>query len=196
MVEDYISKKDRIISTSIDIICESGLSALTTKNIAIKENMSEALLYKYYGSVDEVLKDVVDYYFKFDKGIRATVSSKESSCIDKIKTYVDSYATYYDNYYALSVIMLQYEELLHNPVTRDKVAEATLARRSFIEALFRKAIENKEIKGDIPAEQLAVLLTGMIYQLTLGRRYVFKRETFQSELNSYLERVIKVLTID
>lgn len=196
MVEDYISKKDRIISTAIDIISESGLSALTTKNIAFKENMSEALLYKYYGSVDEVLKDVVDYYFKFDKGIRATVSSKDSGYIEKIKAYVDSYATYYDNYYALSVIMLQYEELLHNPVTRDKVAEATLARQTYIESLFQAAIDAKEIKGDIPAEQLAVLLTGMIYQLTLGRRYVFKKITFQAELNDFLARMIKVLIID
>ena len=196
MVEDYISKKDRIISTAIDIICDSGLSALTTRNIALKENMSEALLYKYYGSIDDVLKDVVDYYFTFDKGIQATVKAKDSGYVDKVKAYVDSYATYYDNYYALSVIMLQYEELLHNPVTRDKVAEATLDRRHFLQSLFESAIENKEIKGTIPAEELAIIVTGIITQLTMSRRYVFKKETFQSETNRFVDKLIEVLLID
>ena len=196
LVEDYISKKDRIISTAIDIICDSGLSALTTRNIALKENMSEALLYKYYGSVDEVLKDVVDYYFTFDKGIQATVSSKDSGYIDKVRAYVDSYAIYYDNYYALSVIMLQYEELLHNPVTRDKVAESTLDRKRFLKSLFEGAINNKEIKDTIPAEELSVLVTGIIYQQTLSRRYVFKKETFQAEINAMVDKLIKVILID
>ena len=195
MVEDYISKKDRIISTAIDIICDSGLSALTTRNIAIKENMSEALLYKYYGSIDEVLKDVVDYYFKFDKGIQATISAKESSYIDKIKAYVDSYASYYDNYYALSVIMLQYEELLHNPVTRDKVAEGTLDRREFLTKLFEGAIANKEIQPYIPPDKLSMVVTSIIYQLTLNRRFVFKKETFQSETNRFVDKMIEFITI-
>lgn len=55
MGDSFVSRKDRIISSAIEIISESGLSALTTKNLALKENMSETLLYKYFGGINEVL---------------------------------------------------------------------------------------------------------------------------------------------
>ena len=55
MGDSFVSRKDRIIASAIEIISESGLSALTTKNLALKENMSEALMYKYFGGIDEVL---------------------------------------------------------------------------------------------------------------------------------------------
>ncbi|MCR5148067.1 MAG: TetR/AcrR family transcriptional regulator [Eubacterium sp.] len=196
MVEDYISKKDRIIATAIEIISESGLSALTTKNIAIKENMSEALLYKYYGDVDEILQDVIDYYFKFDKGIRATISSKNVSYVDKIKAYVDSYAVYYDNYYAMAIIMLQYEELLHNINTRDKVAEGVLERKKFVSQLFEGAIKNSEIKDVMTCDELAMILTGIIMQLTLGRRLIYNKNSFQSEMNRIIDKMMLLLKND
>ena len=67
MTESFISTKDRIISTAIDIISESGLSNLTTKTISAKANLSEPLLYRFYGDVNELLVDVVSYYFRFDR---------------------------------------------------------------------------------------------------------------------------------
>ena len=62
MGDSFVSRKDRIISSAIEIISESGLSALTTKNLALKENMSETLLYKYFGGINEVLIEVVETY--------------------------------------------------------------------------------------------------------------------------------------
>ena len=79
--DSFVSRKDRIIASAIEIISESGLSALTTKNLALKENMSEALMYKYFGGIDEVLVEVVETYSKFDKGIRQTVQAKDATYV-------------------------------------------------------------------------------------------------------------------
>lgn len=111
MAESFVSRKDRIIASAIEIISESGLSALTTNNLASRENIAEETLYKYFGGVDDVLVEVVDFYSRFDKSIQSTIRSKESTYIQKIEDYLDAYATYYDNYYAISTLMLQYEEL-------------------------------------------------------------------------------------
>lgn len=84
MSDSFISRKDRIIASAVEIISDSGLSALTTRNLALKENMSEALLYKYFGGINEVLIEVVDYYSRFDNGIRQTVKSKDGSHMQKL----------------------------------------------------------------------------------------------------------------
>ena len=113
MTESFISTKDRIISTAIEIISDSGISQLTTKTVSLKANISEPLLYKFYGDMNELLVDVVDYYFKFDNTVEKTVRAQKGRYIDKIMTYVETYATYYDSYSELCTLMLQFEELLH-----------------------------------------------------------------------------------
>ena len=73
MNNNFVNRKDRIIASAIEIISEAGLSSLNTKTLAMKENMSESLLYRYFGGIEEVLVEVIDTYTKFDKGMLATI---------------------------------------------------------------------------------------------------------------------------
>ena len=59
MTESFISTRDRIISTAIEIINDSGITALNTKMISQKANLSEPLLYRFYGDINELLVDDV-----------------------------------------------------------------------------------------------------------------------------------------
>ncbi len=195
MSDSFVSRKDRIIASAIEIISDSGLSALTTRNLALKENMSEALLYKYFGGINEVLVEVVDYYFKFDKGIRHTVKAKDGTNMQKLVDYFEAYATYYDNYYAISTLMLQYEELLHNIDTRDKVSWYLSERMSFIEDLFKNAIDSKEIIDKFTAEELASNVTGVMMAHILSRRITYHKKTFKQELMGNLQKWFELIKI-
>ncbi len=193
VADNFISRKDRIISSAIEIISDSGLSALTTRNLAQKENMSEALLYKYFGGIDEVLVEVVDYYSNFDEQIRHTIKGKSGSNIQKICDYFDTYATYYDNYYSISTLMLQYEELLHNIDTREKITWCITQRLNFLEDLFRQAIENREIKDVLTPEELSNNMTGAVMAHILSRRIMYHKKTFKQEIMDNLNKWLKLL---
>ena len=193
--ESFISRKDRIIASAIEIISDSGLSALTTRNLAQKENMSEALMYKYFGSIDEVLVEVVDYYCKFDEGIRHTIKQKEGSYIQRLTDYMEAYTTYYDNYYAISTLMLQYEELLHNIDTRDKIAWCITERLNFITGLFEKAIEAGEIIDILTPDELACNVTGLLMSHILSRRITYHKKTFKKEIMENIYKWFKLLRV-
>lgn len=191
--ESFISRKDRIIASAIEIISDSGLSALTTRNLAQKENMSEALMYKYFGGIDEVLVEVVDYYCRFDNQIRYTIKAKEGTNIQKLKDYLEAYATYYDNYYAISTLMLQYEELLHNMDTRDKIAWCITERLDFIADLCEKAIESKEIIDLLTPMELANNITGLVMTHILSRRIIYNKRTFKQEMMDNIHKWFELL---
>lgn len=188
MGDSFVSRKDRIISSAIEIISESGLSALTTKNLALKENMSETLLYKYFGGINEVLIEVVETYSKFDKSIRQTVLAKDASYVEKLMDYLEAYATYYDNYYAISTLMLQYEELLHIVETRERIAWCITERLTFLEGLFQHAIDAGEISDVFPAAVLANNVTGMAMCHILERRISYHKKSFKEE---YMDNIRK-----
>lgn len=193
MVDNFVSRKDRIIASAIEIISDSGLSALTTRNLAIKENMSEALLYKYFGGINEVLIEVVDYYTRFDNQIKQTFKSRDGANIQKLRDYLDAYATYYDNYYAISTLMLQYEELLHNIDVREKIAWCITERQQFIADLFENAIQENEIIDLFTPEQLATNLTGVVMSHILNRRIVYHKKTFRQDLMGNIDKWFELL---
>ena len=195
MAENFVSRKYRIVSSAIDLISELGLSALTTHNLAEKENTSEALMYKYFSGIDEVLVEVVDYYSSFDEGIRKTVSSKDISYVEKIRMYFNDYATYYDNYYSLSTLMLQYEELLHNINTRDKISLCITQRRQFVEDMFKGAIKEGEIIKTFTPEELANNATGMLMTHILDRRITYHKKTFKQKFIENLDKWLDLLII-
>ena len=147
MEDSYISRRDKIVASAIELIGDLGLHALTPKNLARKQNISDTLIYKYFGGIDEVLIAVVNEYAVFDINIQRTVEHLEGSYMDKVKYYADTYATYYDNYIGMGAIMLHYEELLHMSETREVISECMLKRNDFVCSLFQGAIDNKEIRS-------------------------------------------------
>ena len=195
MTDEYISVKDRIISASIDIISDAGLISLNTKTISMRTNIREDMLYRYYSNTDEILEDIVDYYFRFDSSIFNTLKSKESSYIEKIYMYLDAFGSYYNSYYTLSAIMLQYEVLLHNTVTREKILNGYSIRRSFLIDTFSAAIEQKEITDTFTPEQLADTVMGLVQINTLNRRMFNYKTSLKEELKEIMDKWINNLLI-
>lgn len=195
MTEEYVSAKDRILSAAIDIISEAGLKSLTTKSVSMRTNISESMIYRYYQSMDELLVDVVGYYFHFDQAIFRTVKAKKCSAVEKIELYVQEYAVYYENYDTLATLMLQYEELLHNTETRDHVIHGILNRKKNIRELFQDAMDGGEITNRFTSDQLTDSLMGITMISVLNRRIEYHRGSFRNELCSHVSQWIAMIRI-
>lgn len=195
MGDDFISKKDRIIVAAIEIINDSGLSSLTTKTLAFRENVNEAFIYKCFGGVDEVLKEVVEYFIKFDKTIMMTIQVKDKSNKEKIRDFFDTYTTYYENYTEISSIILNYEELLHNIQTRQNITNCICERERFLTELISQAMKNEEINSSFTVEELVDLLTGVLMNQLISRRVKFHNKGLREEVMSRVDKILEQIAI-
>lgn len=195
MEDSYISNRDRIVASAIELIGDLGLHALTPKNLARKQNISDTLIYKYFGGIDEVLIAVVNEYAAFDINIQRTVDHLDGSYIDKIRYYADTYATYYDNYIGMGAIMLHYEELLHMSETREIISECMLKRNDFVCSLFQGAIENKEIRPVFTPKELTLVFNGLFTEGLLERRNQYSRKSFRVEMKEMIGHLEKILRL-
>lgn len=189
MNSSFIHRKDRIIASAIEIINEAGLASLTTKTLAMKENMSESLLYRYFGGIDEVLVEVVDAYTKFDKAMIATIEAKAISHFDKALDLFRTLSTYYEGYKEMSVIVLNYEGLLHNVNTREAIAQCIAMRTSFFKAEIQAAIDAKEIIDTYTAEELTCIFFGTMERDLLRRRIHNEDKSHEQVASSILEKL-------
>lgn len=195
MEDSYISNRDKIVASAIELIGDLGLHALTLKNLARKQNISDTLIYKYFGGIDEVLIAVVNEYAAFDINIQRTVDHLDGSYIDKIRYYADTYATYYDNYIGMGAIMLHYEELLHMSETREIISECMLKRNDFVCSLFQGAIENKEIRPVFTPKELTLVFNGLFTEGLLERRNQYSRKSFRVEMKEMIGHLEKILRL-
>lgn len=189
-MESFVSRRDHIIASAIDIISESGIHALSTKTLAMKENMSESLLYKYFGGIDEVLIEVVEQFVQFDNRIKSTVEAKNISNIDKLKEYFDTYITYYGNYKEITAILLNYEALLHNYDVREKIAGTISIKNETVEGFIRGAIAEGELVDYYEPRELTMLLYGIVYSVILNRRVTYHEKRMRDELNDLLGKTL------
>lgn len=170
MNNNFINRKDRIIASAIEIISEAGIASLTTRTLAMKENMSESLLYRYFGGIEEVLVEVIGLFTKYDERIIATIEGKDMPHLDKALELIKMLATNYTGYPELAAIALNYEVFLHNVNTREMMADCLVKRRNFIEREFQMAIDAGEIRNDFTAEELADIVLGTLNRDLLNRR--------------------------
>ena len=193
MSDSFISRKDRIIASAIEIISESGLASLSTKSLAMKENMSETLIYKYFGGINEVLIEVVEYFARFDRSIIRTVQGKDVSNVEKIHEFFDTYAFYYDNYIEISAIVLNYEELLHNTGTREIIGACIEERNRFLLQLIQNAMSDREINSTFSAEELKCILMGILSSQLLDRRLTIHSETLRTEVMESIDKILMLV---
>lgn len=193
MNNSFINRKDRIIASAIEIINEAGLASLTTKTLAMKENMSESLLYRYFGGIDEVLVEVVDAYTKFDKAMLATIEAKSISHFNKALEMFRTLSTYYEGYKEMAAIVLNYEELLHNVNTRETIARCIEMRTGFLKKELQAAIDEKEITDVFTAEELVCIFFGTMERDLLNRRIQNENKSHEQVATSILNKLDVIL---
>lgn len=193
MNNNFINRKDRIIASAIEIISEAGLASLNTRTLAMKENMSESLLYRYFGGIEEVLVDVVSTFTRFDKGIIATIEAKDISHLDKVIEFTSTLATNYTSYPELGSMVLNYEEFLHNVNTRDEIADCLAKRTAFVVKEFELAIKEGEIRDEFSPSELANMVLGTLNRDLLNRRIALDIRSHEQNSTDWLNKFAKML---
>ncbi len=196
MNNNFVNRKDRIIASAIEIISEAGLSSLNTKSLAMKENMSESLLYRYFGGIEEVLVEVIETYTKFDKSMLATIDAKNISHFDKVLELLRTLVTYYAGYQEMSAIVLNYEELLHNVNTREAIAHCIKMRTEFVRQHLKAAMEEGEIRNDFSPEELSNIFMGSLSRDLLNRRIEYDQTSHNQFADNMLEHLADMLRTD
>lgn len=186
---NLISRKEKIVINTIDLINEIGIKNLSIKEIAKKENVTEASLYKHFKSKDEIIFEVLEYYSKFDANIFKTLKESKSDEKEKLVTYFKLFAEYYEGYPALTSIIGCYDILMYKRNLSEKIKKIIESRDRFIEELIEAGQKNNTINGNITSQNLKNILIGSFEKVIFDWRmseYKFSLKEEISEITKYI----------
>lgn len=169
-MQSAISRRDMIIFTAIEIIDELGVQGLSTKEIALRQEIAESALYRHFKSKDQIVTSIIEYFRCFDESIYRTVLEKKDNCEDKILAFINAYIEYYENYPAITSILHSFEILSHGPGNGDKVKQIFDSRLHNLAHIIETGQEEREISDKYTASELACIIQGFCNTVILQWR--------------------------
>lgn len=167
---DSASRKRLLILTAMEVIDDLGYQGLTIHEIAKRENITEAAIYKHFIDKKDLIKGVLDYYNDFFNKIIQSVESEDRTTIEVLETYIAEILKLYEDHPSMTAILNSYELFWHEKELSQYITEIFMSRLAYLTKLIQKGIDNHELPSAINAESLAYVMIGTMMSMTLSWR--------------------------
>ncbi len=189
MVMNLLHRKEQLILTAIDIINELGIQKLTTREIAKRQDISEATLFRHFKNKNDLLMAVLDYFIQFDADILQSTKLKQLPPKEALVYFLTSIVEYYENYPAITTLLQTFDVLLYEEGLADKVKEIQKSRISMIAGFVEEAKQVGELREDLDSENTALIISGYFRELC----FHWKMEQYSFSLRDHMIVTLKWL---
>lgn len=189
MKNSYLSRKEEIILTTIDLMDELGIANVSIKEIAKREKVTDAALYRHFHSKEEIFLGVLEYYMKYDEYIFHTLREQEKPVREKISGYFRLYAEYFENYPAITSILGMYQILLYQPEFEKIIRRIIEKRTGFLTELFAAGIQKGEFDDNAVLDNMVFVFMGTFEKII----YMWRLNRYQFSIKERTEEVIEEL---
>lgn len=188
---NLLHRKESIILTTIEVIDEFGFHGLSTREVAKRVGISEPAIFKHFKTKSDLILAVLDHFSQYDLDIIESIRTKKLKPVEAIVSFIDTYATYYENYPAITALTQYYDILRSDPKLSEKITSIHLTRKDFIYQMILLAQKEGELSTEVDGENLTVIITGLIREWCLNWRisnYKFSlRERMLTTIKMVLE---------
>lgn len=189
MKNSYLSRKEEIILTTIDLMDELGIANVSIKEIAKREKVTDAALYRHFRSKEEIFLGVLEYYMKYDEYIFHTLREQEKPVREKVSGYFRLYAEYFENYPAITSILGMYQILLYQPEFEKIIRRIIEKRTGFLTELFAAGIQKGEFNDNAVLDNMVFVFMGTFEKII----YMWRLNRYQFSIKERTEEVIEEL---
>jgi AcrR family transcriptional regulator len=189
-IKTYLSRKQSIVVSALEIIDELGIEALSIRELAKRQGIVEGALYKHFNSKDEILHAILDYYSRYDLNIKNTIQNNGLTYKESIIFFIKSYAEIYESNPAMTCIGSSYEVLMNGSSVVNRVKEIFSSRSDYLTYLVKQGQLEGSIGCSLSAEDLSDTILGLFRTVTLKWRMSNYSFPLKSRVISALEIIL------
>lgn len=186
-----LHRKEQLIITTIDIIDELGIQKLTTREIAKRQDVSEATIFRHFKNKNDLIIAVLDYFIQFDADILQSAKLHNLQATDSLKYLIRSYAEYYENYPAITSILQIFDVLRYEEDLLNKIVEIQKSRTEMLMQLLESAQKAGEIRQDVDVSILAVMISGCFREICFNWRLEKCQFSLRERTQASVELLLK-----
>lgn len=194
-MKNLTDRQSQIITESINIISKQGIQGLTIKNLSKSIGISEPAIYRHFDSKIDILLTILET-FQQDRQFSLTkIAVDNISALEKLeKIYLHNFRNFAGNP-ALAAVIFSEEIFRNDPRLSDKVLSIMSINQKVICNILENGQSNSEIRVDISAKQLALIIMGALRLFVTQWRFSgfsFDLEKEGAELWDTIEKIVSL----
>ncbi len=161
-VENIAKRKEQILRAAIKAFARNGLKGTSMNDIVLESGMSKGAIYWYYNSKDEIISELVNFFFDPKEMKMLDRLLSEGTAIERIKKLADYTAEAMDKMKPFQpVIQELYVIAFRDAQTKKMATKSFQESTSLLERIIDYGVKKKEFKR-VDAHQVSVSIIEMM----------------------------------
>lgn len=156
----YSQRQQQIIDSAIELIAQQSIQALTIKNLSSKIGVTEAALYRHFGSKMEILLAILEYFKQNSINMLHQITQLPLSSPEKIESIFRNRFKIFADKPSLAAVIFSEEIFQNDPRLSEMVSEIMNFSLDTLITLIEKGQHDGLIRTDIDKEELAIIMVG------------------------------------
>ncbi|NNM66731.1 MAG: TetR/AcrR family transcriptional regulator [Spirochaetales bacterium] len=187
-------KQKAILKATLATVEREGVTGFTMKKVASEIGVTDASLYKHFQDKTQIFAALAELFREETLESLVRIANTEGvSSLEKLETFVMERARQFQSEPALTAVLFS-EELFRSEPQVAAINLDTLERHAqILLSLISAAQRNGQLRSDIPAEHILVLLTGPI-RLLVGKWKAGESEvSLEQSISIFWQTFLKLL---
>ncbi len=193
-METLLHRRESLILTAIEVIDELGFQGLSTREIAKRQQISEGALFRHFKTKNELILAVLDHYSQYDLDIAQSAQLKNFGPKEALIFATTSFSVYYENYPAITAVLLYHDLLQFDPELKTKVQTIFHQRHQLVWHLVDQAKAAGMIRPDVDSESLTEIMLGTFRMICLKWRMGGYQFSLRERILATLEMVLQAFS--
>jgi len=162
MLSEYTKRQTEIITIAIELIAKNGIQELTIKNLSKKIGLVESAIYRHFSSKQDILLGILSIFKGNKEDILTVIKAAAGSPIKQLEALFKKRFAYFSENPAVASVIFS-EDFFRNDKRLSKMVYDIMETNQQTIIQIVKAGQNvNEIRVDLPARQLAFIMTGAL----------------------------------
>ena len=183
--------KRKIFETSMKLFAQKGYEATSIEEITATVGVAKGTLYYHFSSKEEIFDFLIAEGVKLLQNSIDIKTAKYENYIDKLKAIILIQIKIVNKYEEIITILIN--QSLGTEKRNEKCKEYVSNYIKNIEAIVKKGIELKQIKGGIDTKIIASQIYGLIYSTIAYKNNNLEEFNVMNIFNQYENTIIKGL---
>ena len=157
-MKDFTARQQQIMDVSLQLIAEKGIQEMTIRNLSERIGISAPAIYRHFSSKTDILLGLLT---RLEKDVIR--SSEEAigpnmSALEGIEVLIVQHLERFTANPSLSAVVFAEEIFQNDRRLADKVLHIMDTHRALFLRMIEQGQENKELREDIPKEDMGLMV--------------------------------------
>ena len=162
MVSTFTKRQKEIITIAIELIAENGIQELTIKNLSKKLGLVESAIYRHFSSKQDILLGILTIFKENKEEILKAIKAAADSPLTQLSVLFNKRFSYFSENPAVASVIFSEDFFRNDERLSQIVYEIMETNQRIIVQIVTAGQNANEIRVDLPAKQLAFIMTGSL----------------------------------